>query len=197
MAIRKTPEPAAAVREEVREEVRPGIGHNRPPAGRAVAVGRDGQPIWRHNSMHGPGVDKYAIPAEIIPPGWVYQWKRFTLLNDEQHQYMGQLRANGWTPVMAEVHPGMYMPLGHKGPIVVEGLMLMETPEELHREALRDEEQRAAEQVNTKMRAHGLAAASNTVSTDSLGDRRNTFVRKSIDPGVDIPRPKYDRTPID
>lgn len=196
MATRKTPEPAAA-REAVREEVRPGIGHNRPPAGRAVAVGRDGQPIWRHNAANGPSVDKYAIPPDMIPPGWVYQWKRATLLNEEQHQYMGQLRAAGWTPVMAEAHPGMYMPLGHKGPIMVDGLMLMETPEELWQEAVNDEKRRAADEVDRKMRAHGMAAATPTVSTDSLGDRRNTFVRKSIDPGVDIPRPKYDRTPID
>lgn len=194
MAIRKTPEPAA-VREEVREEVRPGIGHNRPPAGRAVAIGRDGQPIWRHNSVHGS--DKYAIPAEMIPPGWVYQWKAATVLNEERHQYMGELRAAGWTPVMAEAHPGKYMPLGHKGPIMVEGLMLMETPEELWAEANREEARKAADQVQRKMGAHGLAPATSTVSTDSLGDRRNTFVRKSVDTGADIPRPKYDRQPID
>lgn len=187
---------AAPAREPAREEVRPGIGHNQPPRGRAVAIGRDGQPIWRHGVAQ-DGFDKYAIPADMVPPGWVYQWKAVTVLNEERHQYIGELRSKGWTPVMADVHPGRFMPLDHKGPIIMDGLMLMETPYDLWEEASNDEKRVAADKVNRARANHGLAPASNTVATDTLGDRRNTFVRSGLDTGADIPRPKYDRQPIE
>ncbi len=85
----------------------------------------------------------------------------------------------------------------YKGPILVDGLMLMEIPLALYQEAQMEEKRMAADKVNRSRQQHGLAPATPTVDTDTRGVRQNTFVRTSRDDGADIPRPKYDRQPVD
>ncbi len=193
------PEAAPAVREVAREPVREAagsvMGHNQPPRGRASAIGRDGMPIWRHGSPH-DGHDKFNA-SDVEPAGWKYQWKAYTVLNEPDTAYQGKLRSAGWTPVMADVHPGRWMPLGHKGPIIVDGLMLMETPMELYLEAVNEEKRMAAEKVNRSRAQHGLAPVTPGVDQGHHGVRQNTFVRSQVETGADIPRPKYERQPID
>lgn len=199
MAASRKPAAAEArepVREAVREAVGSVMGHNQPPRGRASAIGRDGNPIWRHGSPN-EGYDKFAVPLEIIPPGWVYQWKAYTVLNEPDTAYQGKLRAAGWTPVMADVHPGRWMPIDHKGPIIVDGLMLMETPEALYIEAENEQKRLAADKVNRSRQQHGLAPVTPGIDQGHHGVRQNTFVRTQVESGADIPRPKYERQPVD
>lgn len=132
-----------AQRESQREELR-GV-----PEGRAVAIGRDGKPIYRRTTS---STDPFYVPREIVEPGWSYEWKRHAVLNQEDPGYAAELNMNGWTPVPAERHPGMWAPEGTQGPIIRQGLMLMERPEALTQEA-RDEERKAARQALASQQA--------------------------------------------
>lgn len=201
MAASKKPaavdEPVARepAREQVRQAAGSVIGHNHPPRGRAVAIGRDGQPIWRHGAANA-GHDKYDV-SDIQPPGWCYEWKAHTVLNQPDPQYAGRLRSAGWTPVMAEAHPGRFHELSYVGPIIVDGLMLMETPMQLKEEAILEERRMAADKVDRSRQQHGLAPATPGIDTSNRGVRQNTFVRSQVEDGSEIPRPKYERQPID
>lgn len=173
----------------------------RVPAGRAVAVGRDGQPLWRHAPQG--GADPFAIDPALIPPGWVYEWKRYSVMNQVDHAYQASLaRQGGWTPVMAETHDGVFLPLGSKGAIIINGLILMERPVELHREAHRDEKT-AADSIMSRARVErGLQVPGGVtgVSTQTAAAQQASFVnvsrafaskedREALEA---IPKPAYD-----
>jgi hypothetical protein len=167
------------------------------PAGRAVALGREGNPIWRQSA--GMGGDKFHIPAEIIPPGWSYELKRFSVWGKEDPGYMNGLGHVGWTPVMAETHPGVFLPLDAKGHIVREGMILMERPLVLTKEAQAEEYRTAIDKVNRAKAPLLSTQGAHGVDTRVPGVQANTFVRSTHDSGADIPRPSYDhvRTPVD
>lgn len=119
------------IRETVREPVR---------SGTREVVGRDGKALSR---KRGGNVDRFYIPPHIVPYGWTYEWKRESLFGQEDTAHLIHMQENGWRPVMAETHPGYFMPEGYKGAIRRDGLIMMERPAELTEEA-RNEERAAA-----------------------------------------------------
>jgi hypothetical protein len=155
--------------------------HFAPRDGRAVVIGRDGKPIYRGVA---PGqasgtTDVYNIAAKYQPPGYVYEWKRYATLNAPDYSYHAEVqRVGGWAPVQNERHPGVWLPPDHKGAIIINGLMLMERPIELHREALREEKNAADEKVRHAKTSRGLQAASNGVDTNTPEARAASFVKE-------------------
>lgn len=167
------------------------------PHGRAVALGRDGQPIYRQTSMGSN--DPYAIDPSLIPPGWVYEWKRHSLYNAIDHTHLAKLsRVGRWTPVPAERHEGVFMAPGVKGSIIHDGLILMERPIELHREAVQDEKREADERMRRAKVERGLAAASAGIDTRTRAARAATYMRQEavtagdLQAMADVPRGAYD-----
>lgn len=81
--------------------------------------------------MDTTGADEFFIDLDAVPEGWCYEWKRNTLLNQEDPSYQVELARMGWEPVPAERHPDM-MPRGYRG-VVIErkGMILMERPQEI------------------------------------------------------------------
>lgn len=147
------------------------------PHGRAVAVGRDGRPIYRNTGAEN---DPYAIDPHIIPEGWVYEWKRYSIYNQVDNPYQAKLaRVGGWTPVPAERHDGMFLPPGAKGSIIHDGLILMERPLVLHREALGEDKKNADAAMRKAKTERGLAPASAGISTNTAEARAATFVRQA------------------
>lgn len=139
------------------------------------------------------GTDRYAFDQSIQPDGWVYEWKRHSVLGQEDPGYMAELAQVGYTPVPAERHPGLFLPTDFKGSIIIGGQILMERPIELQREA-KDEERRAAvAQKRGSFEQFGLATR---FDTDAPNARRNTCVRSGYET-VDAPKPKYDYGSID
>jgi hypothetical protein len=162
---------------------------------RGVAIGRDGQPIRRIKSS----ADKYAISPEILArnqaDGWVYQWKRHTVLNQEDPTYAADLFRAGWRPVPAERHPGEWGPKDMKGSIIVGGQMLMERPLALDIEARAEEHEAAARAVNSSREQFGFApTAKGFEGADTSNNpsvRKNSFARTGRE-NVELNRPKYD-----
>lgn len=77
--------------------------------------------------------DKFAIPRGLEPDGMKYQWMAQEVVGKPNYKRMSEATMNGWQPVPASRHDGLYMPPGAQGQIVVEGMALFEIPERVYR----------------------------------------------------------------
>lgn len=136
--------PAPAV--EMRKEMRPAMREEDP---RARAAQRAAE-IRGHVGSMDEGTDDFYIPPEYVPEGWSYEWKRKTILGQEDPAYAVSLARKGWEPVPSGRHPSM-MPEGSSfATIERKGMVLMERPLELTDEARDIERRRARAQVRQK-----------------------------------------------
>jgi hypothetical protein len=173
-AARTTAPPQAAPAQPAPAAAAPALNA---PRGRAVALGRDGKPIWRHATADSH--DPFAIDPSVMPDGWVWQWKRYSVYNQVDHSYQSQLQRVGkWTPVLAENTPdGMFLPPGSSGPVISEGLILMERPRALHEEAEAEEKMKADRALNKAKVERGLAPASAGIDVNTPAARNATYVK--------------------
>ena len=96
------------------------------------------------------GTDDFYIDRGLVPAGWDYEWKRVTVMGQEDPAYQVQLARGGWEPVPADRHPA-YMPKGWKGGTIErKGMVLMERPKEITDEVRRIELKKARQQVRQK-----------------------------------------------
>lgn len=123
--------------------------------GHVEAQGRDGQVLSRKRTAHG---DIFHISPAVIPDGWDYQWNPYTVMGEMQVSSQIAMAENGWRPVPAERHPGMFMPEGHKGPVIRDGLILEERPMSLTLEARAEEKAKAKAQQRDAKETLGLTA---------------------------------------
>lgn len=158
--------------------------------GRAQAIGRDGKVVSRKLSGQ---VDKYNLDAMGIkaPPGWTYEWKRKTLAGMEDTDHLNALNDNGWTSVPADRHAGT-AGRSKTGEIVKDGLMLMERPEELTREARAEESIAARAQIQAQNDQYRGRMPSG-MSTDHPGVRPN--IRGSYEQSPSELRPSHQIAP--
>lgn len=125
--------------------------------------------------------DKFYIDPRDIPDGWDYNWKRYETLGMKDGSYEVELAQTGWEPVDSARHPSM-MPANHKGPIIREGMILMERPAEISNRAKFLELQEARRVVNEKERALGMAP-----NGTFERDQRRQVVKKEYIP-MEIPK---------
>ena len=74
--------------------------------------------------------DEFYIDPNIVPAGWVYQYRRQSVAGKEDPHYMVGLKRNGWREVPVSRHREL-MPKGWEGAIEKKGLVLMELPKVL------------------------------------------------------------------
>ncbi len=149
------------------------------PTDRAVAYRRDGTPVWRHGAA---SEDRLHIDPSLIPEGWTWEGKRFTVYNAPDPAYQAALARDGWEPVLAENYPGVFMPIDYKGPVIVDGLMLMERPSVLTEEARAEEKRKAdaAITASSALRCHMVspwAISRKRHGRPMCGSTRNTTCR--------------------
>lgn len=151
----RTPERAAApASEDGGDAARaPGVPQVRRGAdGRAEVVLPDGTILRRNRTG---AADSFYVPPHIIPAGWSYQWNAVTVYGERQTAQQVQAMENGWRPVPAERHDGVFMPPGFKGAIERDGQMLMERPLVLTQEAQDEEKRKADGLINMQKEAIG------------------------------------------
>lgn len=159
-----------------------------PATGRVIAFGR--------TRKRRSDADQFHIPPEIIPDGWDYQWVTFSVYGQEQTANLVSMQENGWTPVPADRHAGMFMPAEHKGSIIRDGLMLVERPMALTIEARQEEHRKSRTQSNDARRLFGMRGAPEKgFVTDTPTARRVNGVTTSYESTGDIPRPELQRIP--
>lgn len=138
---------ASAPTEPAREPLRPSP---RPVDHRARAKARAAE-LAQHGAVaDADSQDRFHVPADDVPEGWDYEWKRRTVLQKEDPAYQVQLSRTGWEPVPASRHPS-YMPMdGKYETIERDGMILMERPKEISDRAKAYELQKARAQVRQK-----------------------------------------------
>lgn len=131
------PPPRQQVRETARE----------PSRSNASVIGRNGEELRRMRPDAGGDIFERAH----APAGYTYQWNSITAINKELseiHQGMAvDMFENGWRPVPASRHPGVWTPPGYEGAILVKGMRLEERPLQLTQEAAREDEAHAKSQL--------------------------------------------------
>jgi hypothetical protein len=96
------------------------------------------------------GVNEFYIDPRIIPDGWSYEYKRFTVLGAQDPSYQVSLAMKGWEAVPASRHPEL-MPDNYKGVTIDrKGMVLMERPAVITAEAVAREHRKAVGQVRQK-----------------------------------------------
>jgi hypothetical protein len=100
--------------------------------------------------------DPFYVPMDEIPPGLSYEWKRVSNVGQEDPFYIAGMREQGWEPVLASRHPN-WVPPGYDQPHIIKGgLMLMERPMELTKEARAENEMLAKKQIREAEQRLGL-----------------------------------------
>lgn len=164
----------------VRRDVRPAIREEDP----RTRAARRAAEIRNHHNVDDDGVDEFFIDPAVIPPGWSYEWKRRTVMNEENAAYQVQLQLKGWEPVPSSRHPE-YMPdNGRFATIERKGMVLMERPLEITEAARQSEMRKARIQVRSK--EEQLNAAPNGTFERSNKDAGMAKVSKSYEP-IPIP----------
>ena len=129
-----------------RSEMRPAMREEDP----RTRAARRAEEIRNHLGGLDDGTDEFFIDPRDIPPGWSYEWKRKTVLGQEDPAYMVSLARKGWEPVPASRHPHM-MPEGYASAAIErKGLILMERPLELTEEQRELDRRAAINQVRQK-----------------------------------------------
>jgi hypothetical protein len=100
--------------------------------------------------------DMFYIPLDEIPEGSSYEWKRWSLSGQEDPFYIAQMREQGWEPVNPKKHP-TWVPPGYSQPHNIKGgLILMERPIELTREAQAEQRKLAKTQIREAEQRLGM-----------------------------------------
>ena len=103
-----------------------------------------------HGALDEGETDDFFIDPDIVPPGWIYEWKRKTILGAEDPGYIVSTARAGWEAVPTARHPE-YMPSQGDYPVIErKGMILMERPKEINEEAKHRELRKARMQVGAK-----------------------------------------------
>ena len=153
-----------------RPAMRPAIREDDPRA----AAARRAAEIRGHLGSMDEGTDEFAPPR--APDGWSYEWKRKTILGQEDPAYQVHLARMGWEPVPTVRHPDMMPGMGAYPVIERKGMVLMQRPTVISDEAREIELRRARQQV--KVKEQQLSAA-----PEGQFERNDPRVRPSINKG--------------
>ena len=165
---------------------------------RGQYLGRGGKILTREKPT---SYNLFDFPDTIKEPGWSYQWCRMATLNnaDGDHNEIPVMTRAGWEPVNPSQLNG-YFANENKGRdhIVRDGLMLMERPEEMTRDA-----QLEAKSAADAAFQRGLGHVSDdmySLPTGFVYDRGATRInRDSYEPTPQDLKPGYARVdaPVD
>ena len=162
-----------------------------------VVQGRNGEMLSR--KRRGNISDPLHVDPSMVPEGWEYQWNTVDVYGnaDVVRRQSNEMYANGWRPVPAERHPGIWTAIDYKGPIMMAGCRLDERPKSLcddAREDMRAEARRQTQDRDNSIMG-GKAALRQNMPPGFEMDRRyrgtGGELRMSIDPAVDVPAPQH------
>lgn len=137
---------SAVAREDDVPAMRPALREDDP---RARAAQRAAE-LRGHLGELDEGVDEFFVDPSDIPEGWTYEWKRYSVYEEEDTANQLSVQRAGWTPVPASRHPRMMPHNTTMSHILRKGLLLMECPTEIVEERRRIEQNDARKQVKFK-----------------------------------------------
>ena len=113
-------------KEELRPDMRGAMTNEEDPRERAR---RRVAELRQHLGSLDDGTDEFAAPE--APAGWTYEWKRKSVMGQEDPAYQVHIARQGWEAVPASRHPEMMPFNGTHTTIERKGMALMERPTEL------------------------------------------------------------------
>ena len=145
----KVPEGIEAVVDVVeaktdRPALRPALREEDP----RVAAAKRAAEIRGHLGSLDDGTDEFIAPP--APDGWTYEWKRKTILGQEDPSHQVHLARTGWEAVQTARHPEMMPGNGNHPVIERKGMILMQRPSVITEEVRQIELSRARNQVRVK-----------------------------------------------
>lgn len=119
-------------------------------------------PVRERKRKGGTLVDRYALSQDMLDDiaarGMSVEWKRETVMGANDPSYDVFMREQGWEPIDGSRYPD-FVAHDHKGPIRRDGMILMERPIELTKEAMGEERAAARDAVRIKEEQLGTARA--------------------------------------
>ena len=92
-----------------------------------------------------------------MPDGMSYEWSRVTYAGKEDVRHQARAHRRHWTPVPKKRHPEIVgreaATKDPEGAIIVDGLMLMERPAQISKEAAHLRDERARERVRNQVKS--------------------------------------------
>lgn len=116
---------------------------------------------------------RFSIDLNAVPPGYVCEWKRHTVMGMEDKRNQVLIQNYHWSPVLHKEQPQI---LGHlcknqDEHIIVDGMGLYMRPEYLNKEAMQETESETAYQLSQQMKSLRMNSA------EQVG-AANTFIKK-------------------
>lgn len=130
--------------------------------------------------------DPFRVPPEIIPEGYVVEWKRLTVMGaraPNQTTYELNLARTRWEPVSISTHPSFkkLVPPSYSGDTVEkEGLLLMIRPKAISDKVKEIQKARADNQLQQKLAQLGATEA-------GQAPRQVISVKRGYEPPVQVP----------
>lgn len=129
-------------------------------------------------------VDAFFVDQKIIPKGMSYEWKAETVFGRPENAHQIDLRENHWKPVPSTRHPEL-CPDGYEGPIRQGGQILMERPDYLTKEALKEGYVEAREQLTGQEQAVKSNPGDGEFEREHVSvERRTQGIKKSYEPFI-------------
>lgn len=148
-----------------------------------LRAARRAMELREHQASDDEGVDKFYIDPRIIPDGWSYEWKTFTVLGKENPSEQVANARRGWEAVPCARHPEL-MPINYRGETIErEGMILMERPLEITNEAKARDLRIARAQVRGKeeqLGGAGVGQFERSNKGDSLVNVKKSFEHMPI-----------------
>lgn len=165
-----------------RPDMRPPLRDDDP---RAAAARRTAE-IEGHLGNMNEGTDEFFFSPDQVPDGWTYEWKRRTIMGQEDPAYQVALARTGWEPVPSRRHPEM-MPINWKGDTIErKGMVLMQRPKAITERIEEMDRHRARNQIKAKEQQLN-AAPPGTMENEFSDARTRPVIKKSFEA---IPIPK-------
>ena len=106
--------------------------------------------IMEHVGAFGEQAGDFDFDQAIIPDGWSYEWKQYSVMGAVDPSRQIELARMGWEAVPTSRHPEM-MPAGtNERNIIRKGMQLMERPKEVTEFAKKRDAQAARDQMRSK-----------------------------------------------
>ena len=106
--------------------------------------------IMEHIGTFGESADEFSIDPSIVPDGWSYEWKHYSVMGQIDPSRQIELARKGWEAVPTSRHPEMMPGDTSERNIVRKGLQLMERPTEITELAKKHERRAATDQMRSK-----------------------------------------------
>jgi hypothetical protein len=165
-----------------RPDMRPPLRDDDP---RAAAARREAEILGHLGDMN-EGTDEFYFSPDMVPDGWTYEWKRRTIMGQEDPAYQVALARTGWEAVPARRHPEM-MPVNWKGDTIErKGQVLMQRPKAITDRIEEMDRHRARNQIRAKEQQLN-AAPPGTMEAEFSDARTRPVIKKSFEA---IPIPK-------